>query len=194
MDNYLENYIYNQCIYIIKNWKEDDIYAISFLVYPNELNRYKGYSNLCELSISYNTESHCKNAPLFSEERWNFAFWKQNLAYIINPQYDEGVDKGSEYLLDYYLENNIYNIGELVTETCNDKNKSYQIEIPRGVLELIEIISEVVKKIRKFLIEIKKPNIAIIIHDLEYSIYYKSAIEQANPHGEAESFLEFIYS
>ena len=69
---------------VISSWNEKDIYAISFLVCANEAYEYGGCSNVTEFSVSYNTEKDCDRAPPLSEERWNYAFWRQNETYIID--------------------------------------------------------------------------------------------------------------
>ena len=56
---------------------EDGIYAISFFVNSNEAYQYKGFSNVSSFAISYNTEDDCEGADQYSEERWNYAFWRR---------------------------------------------------------------------------------------------------------------------
>ena len=68
----------------MEKWNRDDIYAISFLVTFNELNVYDGVKNFPEISIGYNTEEACDGAPLFSEDRWNYACWEQNNEVILD--------------------------------------------------------------------------------------------------------------
>ncbi len=72
---------------IIDTWDEEDIYAISFFVYSNEVYEYNGFSNVSEFMISYNAESDCEGAGELDEERWNYAFWRQNEEPIIYTSY-----------------------------------------------------------------------------------------------------------
>ena len=101
--------IYSKVKSSIDTWSEADIYAISFFVYSNENYEYKGFSNVSSFAISYNTESDCDGADLYDEERWNYAFWRQNEISIINP--DEP-DELTDLLFEWYKENGINNIGE----------------------------------------------------------------------------------
>ena len=63
---------------IMDTWREDGIYAISFFVYSNEAFEYNGFNNVSSFAISYNTERDCDGAGQYDEERWNYAFWRQN--------------------------------------------------------------------------------------------------------------------
>jgi len=78
---------------IITQWDEEGIYAISFFVYTP-------YNSPCEFAISYNTEADVARAKTSfasaAEIRWNYAFWRQNTTYILNPY--EG-DKNHEDLM-----------------------------------------------------------------------------------------------
>ena len=68
----LENYLYKKVLPIIQSWDDENIYAISFFVYSNEANEYKGVRNISEFSIGYSTEEGCNCAPILSEERWSY--------------------------------------------------------------------------------------------------------------------------
>ena len=48
-----KKYFYDKFIEIISQWKEDEIAAISILVYSNETYVYKGIKNFFEISIGY---------------------------------------------------------------------------------------------------------------------------------------------
>ena len=63
----LQAYLERKLRGILSAWEEEDIYAISFLVYANEAYRYRGYSNVTEFSVSYNTEKDCPGAGALSE-------------------------------------------------------------------------------------------------------------------------------
>ena len=70
---------------IMDTWCEDGVYAVSFLVCSNEAYEYRGFSNVSSFFISYNTEEDCEGTDQYSEERWNYAFWRQDETLIINP-------------------------------------------------------------------------------------------------------------
>ena len=74
----LQIYLESALSSVISSWNEKDIYAISFLVCANEAYEYGGCSNVTEFSVSYNTEKDCGEADPLPEERWNYAFWRQN--------------------------------------------------------------------------------------------------------------------
>ena len=104
----LQIYLESALSSVISSWNEKDIYAISFLVCANETYEYDGRSNVTEFSVSYNTEKDCGGAPPLSEERWNYAFWRQNETYIIEA---DPTNEGMRILFDWYRENGIDNIG-----------------------------------------------------------------------------------
>ncbi len=104
----LEEYLYNKTYPLLQSWDEKNIYAISFYVAYNECNVYQNVQIFSEFSVGYNTEDDCENAPLYSEERWNFAFGRQNNIPVIDCV--EAVD-GAAFLLDWYQTNGISNVG-----------------------------------------------------------------------------------
>ena len=79
----LQAYLENKLRDVISSWNKKDIYAVSFFVNSNEAYEYNGYSNVTVFSVSYNTESDCGGSGELSEERWNYAFWRQNETPII---------------------------------------------------------------------------------------------------------------
>lgn len=187
----LRGYIENEVHNIISTWNESDIYAISFFVYSNESFEFNGYSNVTEFSIGYNTEKDCNGAGVFSEKRWNYAFWRHDETYIIEATED---NKGIQYLFDWYKENNIDNIGYEDYTTCYDNEMRYIGKGPVGYYELLSEITAVAKKLQdsgyiknKF----GRP-IPIIIHDLEYPWYIIEANKIVNSHGEADAFFTAI--
>ena len=187
MTNFSEK-LYEKIKSIIDTWCEDGIYAISFFVYSNEVYEYKGFSNVSSFAISYNTEDDCEGAGKFDEERWNYAFWRQNETLIINP--DEP-NELTDLLFDWYKENGISNIGE-EDDNCYDKRGNYIGKGPIGHYELLTLISEVTKRLQQEeYIESKfGKKIPIIIHGLEYAWYDIEATKNANIHGEADIFLK----
>ena len=184
----LKDYLEKQVRRIISGWDEEGIYAISFFVYANEAYEYNGYSNVTEFSVSYNTEKDCDGAGALSEERWNYAFWRQNETPVIAAD-DE--NEGMRMLFDWYRENGIEKIGYEDSTTCYDEEMRYIGKGPVGYYELLTEITAVANTLQAsgFIKEQFGRPIPIIIHDLEYSWYALEATEKANPNGEADQFL-----
>lgn len=185
---FLQAYLENKVRSIISAWNEDNIYAISFFVYSNEAYEYNGYSNITKFSVSYNTESDCSGAGELSEERWNYAFWRQNETPVIGIDPE---DEGIKILFDWYKENDIENIGYEDYDTCYDHNMKYIGKGPIGYYELLSEITAVAKKLQDsgFIKSKFGASIPIIIHDLEYPWYIIEANKTANSNGEADLFL-----
>lgn len=173
---------------IISTWNEDAIYAVSFLVYSNEAYEYQGYSNVTEFCVSFNTESHCTGMGEMSEERWNYAFWRQNETPIIEAAND---NEGMKILFEWYKEKGLYNIGYENYNACYDSEMRYIGKGPVGYYELLSEITIVAKKLQDsgFIKNKFGRTIPIIIHDLEYSWYTIEATRKANPNGEADMFF-----
>ena len=184
----LQGYLENKIRDIISTWDEKDIYAISFLVYSNESYEYNGYSNITTFSISYNTERDCGGADNLSEERWNYAFWRQNETPIIDINND---NEGAVILFEWYKENGIDDIGYEDVNTCYDEDMRYIGKGPKGYYELLLEITAVTKKIKDsgFIKNKFGTSIPIIIHDLEYTWYVIEATKEVNPNGEADMFF-----
>lgn len=185
----LEEYLYTKVIKEIDTWNKKDIYAISFFVYSNEAYTYKNFENVSIFTISYNTESACENDDLLSEERWNYAYWLQDERPIIDPT--EDYNEGIEILFKWYDQNDIKNIG-YEDENCYDKEMNYIGKGPVGYYELLTIVSNVAKRLQEesyIKNKFGKP-IPIIIHDYEYTWYVIEATKNANPHGEADTFIK----
>ena len=184
----LKDYLEKQVRRIISGWDEEGIYAISFFVYANEAYEYNGYSNVTEFSVSYNTEQDCDGAGALAEERWNYAFWRQNETPVIAAD-DE--NEGMRMLFDWYRENGIEKIGYEDSTTCYDEEMRYIGKGPVGYYELLTEITAVANTLQAsgFIKEQFGRPIPIIIHDLEYSWYALEATEKANPNGEADQFL-----
>jgi hypothetical protein len=175
----LEDFLYQTTKEIMSGWDEEDIYAVSFFVYSNEMFCFRGYDNVSTFAISYNTESDCDNAGPHAEERWNYAFWRQDEWHLIEP--DEN-SLGMQLLFDWYQEQGITNIGYEGAGTPDG---------PVGFPELVRLVADVARKIQEegFLKEKFSRPIPILIHDLEYCDCTIKATEYANPHGEAADFL-----
>jgi hypothetical protein len=187
----LNEYLYEKAKSIIEKWDEEDIYAISFFVYSNEMYTYQQSKNISEFSISYNTEKDCRNAPMHSEDRWNYANWRQNTTSIINPSEED--NEGIKILFQWYSEKGIENVGFEDSNNMYDENYRYIGKGPIGYYELLTVVSEVARQIQtEGLISRKFGNIPIIIHELEYCWYVEEATSYANPNGEADVFLEAL--
>jgi len=186
-----KQYLYQKTKSTISKWDEEGIYAISFFVYSNELIKYQQYENISMFAISYNTEEDCGHASSHNEARWNYAFWRQNVTPIIDP-YDEN-NEGTKLLFEWYEENGIDNIGFEDSYGDYDENGRCIAKGPIGYYELLTLVSEVARQlqIEGFVAE-KFGKIPIIVHDLEYPWYAEEATANANPNGEANTFLEAL--
>ena len=184
----LQAYLEKKLRDIILAWNETDIYAVSFFVYSNEMFEYKGRSNVTEFSVSYNTESDCAGMGELSEERWNYAFWRQNETSIIKAN---NKDEGMKILFEWYKENDINNIGYENYDACYDKEMRYIGKGPIGYYELLLEITAIAKKLQGsgFIKNKFGRPLPIIIHDLEYSWYAIEATKKANINGEADAFF-----
>ena len=182
--------IYSKVKSIMDTWSEADIYAISFFVYSNESYEYKEFSNVSSFAISYNTESDCDGADLYDEERWNYAFWRQDEFPIINP--DEP-DELTNLLFEWYKENGINNIGE-EDDDCYDEDFKYIGKGPVGHYELLQIVATVAKKLQSegYTEAHFDKKLPIIIHGLEYAWYDIEATQKANLNGEADTFIQAL--
>lgn len=177
----LENTLYNKIKSEIQTWNEPDIYAISFFVYSNEAYTYRGFDNVTEWSISYNTEADCNGAGQFDEERWNFAFWRQNETPIF---YTDSPNELTDMLFDWYEQEGITNIGE---ENRDDV-------CPVGCYEVLQMAANVAKKLHAdgIIKEQFGKDIPIIVHELEYYDLISEITKEANPDGQANIFLRAL--
>lgn len=182
--------LYSKVKSIMSSWHEEGIYAISFLVDSNEAYEYKGFHNLSSFAISYNTEEDCEGAGKYDEERWNYAFWRQDETFLIDP--DEP-NELTDLLFDWYRENGISNIGE-EDEDCYDEDYNYIGKGPVGHYELLTLVSQVAKRLQQegFIEDKFGKKIPIIIHGLEYAWYDIEATQNANINGAADTFLTAI--
>ncbi len=183
--------LYERVKMIIDTWSDEDIYAISFFVHSNEAFSYRGYENVTEFKISYNTESDCDGAGQYAEERWNYAFWQQNEYPIISTDEPNPL---TDFLFDWYKQNGITNIGYENEESAYDENYNYIGKGPVGEYELVTLASDVAKRLQeeRYIEKHFGKKIPIIIHGLEYPWYNIEATEKANINGEADVFLDTI--
>ncbi len=185
----IEKMLYDKVKSVMTNWNEDGIYAISFFVYSNETYEFKNFTNVSTWAISYNTESDCEDAGPLDEERWNYAFWRQDETSIIDI-YEP--DECTEALYKWYAEQGITNIGFEDYENMYDEEQNYIGKGPVGHYELIGITTNVAKKLQEegFIKNKFGKSIPIIIHGLEYAWYDIEATQKANPNGEADIFIK----
>lgn len=180
-----ENILLEKCREVILSWHEKDIYAISFMLYSKADSSIGNFENFPEFSVGYNTESFCENAPKISEERWNYAFWLQNNQVIINANNK----KIASELIKWYQENGINNLG-MIADDEYDENFNYVGKGPGGYYELLVLVSQIAKTLQSDgTIKSKFGDIPIIVHDLEYSWYCKTATIEANPNKQADDFI-----
>lgn len=181
-ENILE-YLFFKVKPIIESWNENGIYAISFFVHTNEAS-----NNIPYFAISYNTEEDCNHRPQLSEERWNYAYWRQDEKEIISDE------ESTNVLLQWYEENYIKNIGQEDEELMCDDECHYIGKGPSGKYELIQVITDLSKRLHDegVMVNTFKRDIPIIIHDLEYAWYELEATKMGNPDGLVDMFLESI--
>ena len=184
----IKNAIKTKIKSIIDTWDEEDIYAISFFVYSNEAYEYNGFSNVSEFMISYNAESDCEGAGELDEERWNYAFWRQDEQPII---YTSEKNPLTDMLYDWYKEQGLTNLGEEDYESSYDEGR-YIGKGPEGHCELLTIAAEIAAELQNegYIKEKFGKPLPIIIHGLEYPWYDIEATKKGNPNGEANTFLE----
>ena len=181
-------YLYRRVKQIMDTWDAKDVYAISFLVQANQAFSYNGCSNVSQFSISYNTEADCDCEDELSEERWNYAFWYHRDEYILEA-YDK--NEAMDRLYEWYEENGITKLGYEDTD-CYDVLGKYIGKGPNGHYELVNLVAEVARKLQEeqYLENKFGKTMPILVHGLEYTWYDIEATKRANPHGEAETFLE----
>jgi len=186
-----ESYLYERIKCLILSWNENDIYAISFYVGYNEMNEYKGLKNLPEFSVGYNTERDCgKKAGKYSEDRWNYAMWRQNNVPVIDV-YE--ATEGMDCLIEWFGAIGIDQIGSEDTENEFDEEMNYIGKGPKGYYEFLILISDIAKRLQTDgTVKTHFGSIPIIVHDLDYSWYVFDATLNANPNGEAMDFLKAL--
>ncbi len=179
--------IYAKVKSIMEDWSDQEIYAISFFVNSNEAYEYRGFDNVSTFAISYNTEADCEGAGQYDEERWNYAFWRQNETAVIDPDAPNAL---IDLLYDWYEENGIHNIG-YEDDDCYDSEMRYIGKGPVGHYELLMVVSQVAKRLQQegFLAKKFGKKLPIIIHGLEYAWYDIEATQNANVNGEADVFI-----
>jgi len=167
----------------IKEWVDEDIYAISLLVCDKD-------DNPCRptVTLGYNTETQVKaeipNASDEQEARWNYAFWLQNEFFCF------GQDETIKDVISWLEYNQLPNYDNDDVAWNNDATyDEVEIVTKKFVAELIHVVKEIhqtgilTKKFGK--------EIPIIIHELEY---YDDIAEQnveANGSKYLSDFVQF---
>lgn len=185
----LEEAVYDKVKGEILTWDEPDIYAISFFVDNNLAYEYGGYENVSAWSISYNTEQDCKGAGEYSEERWNYAFWRQNEFPVIDINVP---NKYTDVLYEWYEKKGITKLGYEDDEKAFDDDMNYIGKGPTGHYELVFLAADIAKRLQEESV-IKDhfgKEVPVIVHGLEYAWYDFEATKEANPNGEADVFLK----
>ncbi|OIK08737.1 hypothetical protein BIV60_25525 [Bacillus sp. MUM 116] len=105
-----------------------------------------------------------------------------------------GDEESTNILLQWYKENGIKDIGYEDETLMYDEDDNYIGKGPNGFYELLQVVSDVAKRLHDNIVIINTFNkeISIIIHDLEYSWYTVEVTRIGNPNGIANIFLEAL--
>ena len=180
----LREYFYNKIKNEMDHWDMSDAYSITFFLYSNEAYTYKEYSNVCEFSISLNNETFFKSEYSGDDE---------GLIYSNSGLYC--VEKEMETLFAWYKQEGIENIG-YEDPDCYDENCRYIGKGPVGYYELLEVISDVARRLieEDYFLQRCGKRIPIIIQDLEFTWYVLEATKKVNIHDEAHDFFKALES
>ena len=174
-----KKYFYDKFIEIINQWKEDEIAAISILVYSNETYVYKGIKNFFEISIGY----------IQKDDKYDSDDVK-GLKLILNA---EEYDETAEIILEFLVSNGVKILAQKILKNHMMKNMNYIGKGPNGYYEILNMIAETARDLQlQGIVNKKFGKIPIIIHDLEYSWYSEEATILANPNNEAKEFIEYF--
>jgi hypothetical protein len=172
----LEKEILERFLPIIKSWKNQKIYVISFYVYDNN-------DDPCKPTVllGYNTEEDVEHNLLWTDEqeaRWNYAFWRQNRECVI------GCDKETEKIIKQWVSENKHHY---IGNTEESENQDFD----QITTQFVEVLINVVKEIHSygFLTEVYGKEIPILIHELEY--YDEIAIQNMKANG-VDCIKDFI--
>lgn len=174
----------------ILSWSAPDIYAVSFLLVWNETSADPEERLTPEFSVGYNTEKFCNHAGLYSEGRWNYAFWEQNNTIL----FDNRDAYAAGLFSDWCKASEIAEAGKPESEEAMyDEDFNYIGKGPNGNMEFLGLLNTIVTRLRESgWIAAHLGTVPILIHDLEYSWYTLDATRKANPNGEADAFLHAI--
>ena len=188
----------DRIVEILKTWTVKDQYAIMFFIYPNECNEYGGYTNIPEFTMLYKCESDLPSqyepssgAFDSDEERWNPAFWwgLNEEEYVIAFNENNPI---ADALIDWYRSGGVQDIGTVDTEHNYDSGMRYVGKGPKGLPELLELVTEIALELQTDgTMEARfGKKIPIILADFEFTWYMVAATVKANPHGEADEYIE----
>ncbi len=192
----------DRIVSILENWTVQDQYAIMFFIYPNECYEYAGYTNLPKFTMLYKCESDVPHQSHFSlwdsdsdEERWNPAFW-WGLSEEENVIAFNETNPIADALIDWYRAIGVQDIGAEDTRQIYDNRMRYVGKGPNGLPELLELVTDIALELQNDgTIEAKfGKRIPIILADFEFTWYMVAATVKANPHGEADEYIEACLS
>ncbi|MCL2521305.1 MAG: hypothetical protein FWE36_00420 [Erysipelotrichales bacterium] len=151
------NFLYKKITNIISNWQIKNGYAVSVLL--------KGVNNI---ELSYNEETD-KNQDLASEERWNIAFWQQDVIGFVLDTAEE-----KDFFLNWmeyvdYKKDKIYSITDLI------ENRLFHKVLFKVLDQIHE--DDLIKKVFG-------KEVPIIIHNLDYCDYSIQLTRKANKNKE----------
>ena len=176
----LAQIIYEQVKSVIEQWKEPDIYAISFYVEDDV--------NCPVVTVGYNTlSSYRASIELASSEgeaKCNYAFWLQNEEYVF------GYDDTADIVMEWVEENELHDIEK---DDQNQEQDEYTIPQYPATREFVRQLVSVVQRLHKehVIEKVFHKTIPIIIHDLEYTEFFKERTKEANPGGLVDEYFEW---
>ena len=140
-DEEVFTFLYKKSTDIISNWQVKNGYVVSILL--------KGVNNI---ELSYNEETD-KNQGMDSEERWNIAFWQQDIVGFVLDTTEE-----KEFFLNWmeyvdYKKDKIYSITDLIENILFHK-------------VLLKVLNQIHKD--DLIKKVFGKAVSIIIHNLDY--------------------------
>ena len=192
----------NRIMEILESWPAEDQYAIMFFIYPNECYEYGGYSNIPEFIMLYKRESDMSpesqpdpSASSRNEEKWNPVFWWDCGGEETVISFDEP-NPMADKLIEWYESTGVQNIGYEDSEQCYDSHMKYIDKGPNGLPELLQLAVDIAKELQTngFLESKFGKKIPIILADYEFTWYMIKATCEANPHGEADEYINACLS
>ena len=191
----------NRIVEILDSWPSEDQYAIMFFIYPNECYEYNGYYNIPEFIMLYKRESDMSpesqpdpSASSRDEERWNPVFWWDHGGEENIINYEEP-NPMADKLIEWYESTGVQDIG-YEDDQCYDSHMKYIDKGPNGLPELLQLAVDIAKELQTSgFIESKfGKKIPIILADYEFTWYMIKATCEANPHGEADEYINACLS
>ncbi len=180
-----EKYFYDKFCEVIRKWNQDDIKAISILVYTNESFVYQGIENFYEISIGYISKNGLIGNDIIEE-----LIGVENEEFIVEPgNYGES----AEIILEWLECKGVKDIGFEDFDNSYDEDMNYIGKGPNGYYEVLMMIAQIAGELQnEGVISKENGEIPVIVHDLEYPWYVIDAVKLANPNGEAKEYLKFF--